>query len=73
MRSIFKERKLRREFHAHIQDLMGQITFKKRKLKGEFPAVIQDLMGQIYFSGEKIERRISCSYSGLDVSDVFLK
>ena len=49
VRSIFKERKLKREFHALIQDLMGQITFKEKKLKGEFPALLQDLIGQIYF------------------------
>ena len=52
---------------------MGQITFQERKLKGEFPALIQDLMGQIYFGEEKIERRISCTYSGLDGSDLFLR
>ena len=49
VRSIFKERKLKREFHALIQDLMGQITFKEKKLKGEFPALLHDLIGQIYF------------------------
>ena len=49
VRSIFKERKLKGEFHALIQDLMGQIYFKEKKLKGEFLALIQGLMGQIYF------------------------
>ena len=49
VRSILKERKLKREFHALIQDLMGHMTFKEKKLKGEFPALIQDLMGKIYF------------------------
>ena len=41
-------------------------VFKEKKLKGEFHVHIQDLMGQIFLQGEKIERRISCFYSGLD-------
>ena len=48
-------------------------VFKKNKLKGEFHVPIQDLMGQICLQGEKIERRISCTYSGLDGSDIFLR
>ena len=47
--------------------------FKKRKFKGEFHAPIQDLMGRIYFYGEKIEMRISCTSSGLNGSDLFLR
>ena len=47
--------------------------FKKRKLRGEFHGLIQDLMGQIYFLREKIENRISCPYSGVDRSDLFLR
>ena len=47
-------------------------VFKDKKLKGEFHIPIQDLMGQICLQGEKIERRISCTYSGLDGSDIFL-
>ena len=46
--------------------------FKETKFKGEFHALFQDLMGQIYFSGEKIERKISCTYSRLDGSDLSL-
>ena len=117
-RSIFKKRKLKEEFHALLQDLMGQIYFERekierriwctysgldgsdillrrenwmenfmhffrtwwvksifmeRKLKREFHALLQDLMGQIYFYGEKIERRISCTSSGLDGSGLFLR
>ena len=30
-------------------------------------------MGQIYFYGEKIESRISCTFSGFDESDLFLR
>ena len=48
-------------------------VFKEKKLKGDFHVPIQDLMGQIYLQGEKIDRRISCTYSGLDGSDLFLK
>ena len=48
-------------------------VFKEKKLKGEFHVPIQDLMGQICLQGEKIERRISCTYSGLDGSDLFLR
>ena len=42
-------------------------------MKGEFHARIQDLMGQSYFQGENIERRILCTYSGCDKSDLFLR
>ena len=41
-------------------------------MKREFHAFIQYLMGEIYFWGKNFERRISCTYSGLDGSDVFL-
>ena len=47
--------------------------FKERKLKGEFHELIKDLMGQIYFQGEKLERRISCTYAGLNGSYLFLR
>ena len=118
VRSIFKERKLKAEFHALILDLMGQIycpgekserrvsctylgrdgsvlflwreywkenflhffgtwwvrsIFKEGKLKWEFHALIQDLICQINFYIKKIERRIWCTYSGLDGSYLFLR
>ena len=47
--------------------------FKEKKLKGEFHALIQHLMAQIHFKGEKIERRISCTYTGHAGSDLFLR
>ena len=47
--------------------------FKEKKLKREFHVPIEDLMGQNFLQGEKIERRPSCTYSGLDGSDLFLR
>ena len=48
-------------------------VFKEKKLKGEFHVSLQELMVQICLQGEKIERRISCTYSELDGSDLFLR
>ena len=45
----------------------------EKKLKGEFHVPIQDMMGEICLEGEKIDRRILCTFSGLDRSDLFLK
>ena len=47
--------------------------FKEKKVKGEFHVPNQDLMGQICLQGDKIEKRISCTSSGLDGSALFLK
>ena len=47
--------------------------FTERKLKGELHTLLQELMGQIYFETHKIERRISCTYPGLDGLDLFLR
>ena len=71
---LFLRRENWKENFMHLfRTSLVRSIFKERKLKGEFHALIQGLMGEICLKGEKIEGKISCTYSGLDGLDLFLR
>ena len=47
--SIFKDRKLKAEFHAFIQDLMGQIYFSGEKIERRISSTYSGLAGSYLF------------------------